>query len=181
MRTSKNVQACPGGGRIFYHSALLCRQLESISLSHPADGYDANKLLEQKGQDWGGEKKGSRRERGDEQSCREGKDMNKICILCHQCLPLLQTVMKEKLLFYLPASEFHCGCLWGWRARSAPKIWQNEKTFGLTLTRNGACVFLLHTHWGGLLIGACWAASAWSLIDSLLVWLEQWSWRGQHN
>lgn len=33
MRTSKNVQACPGGGRIFYHSALLCRQLESISLS----------------------------------------------------------------------------------------------------------------------------------------------------
>lgn len=42
-------------------------------------------------------KTGSRGEQGDEQNCREGRDMNKECDLCHQSLILLQTVMKQKL------------------------------------------------------------------------------------
>lgn len=49
MRTSKNVRVRQGGGRIFYQCALLCPQQESLSLA--ANGYDANQLPEQEGQD----------------------------------------------------------------------------------------------------------------------------------
>lgn len=48
MRTSKNVRACRRGGRrIFYQSASFSLEQENFFL--PADGYDANKLLEDEG------------------------------------------------------------------------------------------------------------------------------------
>lgn len=110
MRTSKNVRVRQGGGRIFYQSALLCPQQESLSLA--ANGYDANQLPEQEGQDWEKKtKQGNRGEQGDEQSCREGKYMNKRCVLCHQSSTLLHTVIKQKP-FHLTVSvhRFHCDC-----------------------------------------------------------------------
>lgn len=57
--------------------------------------------------------KGRRGEQEDEQSCREGKGMNKECDLYHQSLTLLHTVMKQKH-FHLPANshESHHGCFY---------------------------------------------------------------------
>ncbi len=57
------------------------RELLSLSFSLSADGYDANKLLEEGGQDWA--KKRRRGEQEDVQICWEGEDMKKkkeICI-----------------------------------------------------------------------------------------------------
>lgn len=54
-------------------SALFC--LEQKILSSLAGGYHANKLLE--GRRTTLSKMRSRREQGDKQSCREGKDTNK--------------------------------------------------------------------------------------------------------
>lgn len=107
MRTSKNVRACRGGGeesdRLVMPSAR-----EPLSLSLLMDMMQISSWSKK---DKIEKKKGSLGEQGDEQSCREGKDMNKICVLCHQSLTLLQTVMKQNL-FHLPACghEFHHGC-----------------------------------------------------------------------
>lgn len=93
MRTSKNVRVRRG------------EEESSISLPCYALSKRASLLLlmdmmqisyRSKKDKTEGKKQGNRGEQGDEQSCREGKYMNKRCVLCHQSSTLLHTVIKQK-------------------------------------------------------------------------------------